>query len=257
MWVRAKLQREGENPVDHTLRTIALRLWTVCLGLFFLLPDVSHAQSVMVGDIEIHPQDFASHQDPQTRVAPCLACHGKSAGGDADFGPDVRFGTPALRGLRKSYLRQSLIDYKEGKRAHEEMHVIASMLDAESIEFMARAFAAYPAAPSKTADDLARLAEKDLVFRKGQVVALEGRPDEGVPACMDCHGALGQGDPDLGPRLSGQNGLYIQQQLKAYADGSRQSEQAEIMQPVGAGLSAEDIEAVANYYENLIRADGP
>ncbi|MDJ0945572.1 MAG: c-type cytochrome [Kiloniellales bacterium] len=235
----------------------ALRLGTICLALLFLFPPYGHAQSVMVGDIQIDPQDFSPHRDPQTRVAKCLACHGEHAGGDIDFGPDVQFGTPALRGMRQGYLKQSLIDYKSGRRPHEEMGVIASMLDEETIDFMARTFAAYPAPPVKTADELAKLAEKDLRFRKGQAIAQEGVPEKEVPACMSCHGASGEGDAELGPRLAGQNSIYIQQQFAAYADKSRRTDQAEIMQPVAAGLSRDEIKAIAYYYQQLIHVNKP
>ena len=236
---------------------LALPLCTICLVLAFLFPPLAQAQAVKVGDIEIDPRDFSADRDPQTRLAPCLACHGAQAGGDIDFGPDVRFGTPALRGLEADYLEESLIAYKTGSRQHEEMRVIAAMLDEATIGFMARSLAAFPAAPLKSADDLAVLAAQDSLFRQGQAIAREGLPEKEVPACMDCHGAMGEGDADLGPRLAGQNGLYIRQQFAAYADGTRQTEQAVVMQPVAAGLSGDDVEAVAHYYEQLIRVDGP
>ena len=208
---------------------IARRLRTICLAVLFLFPPHVHAQTVMVGDIEVDPRDFAPHQDPQTRIATCLACHGKRAGGDMDFGPDVQFGTPALRGMRHDYLKQSLIDYKSGRRSHKEMNVIVSLLDEETIDFMARRFAAYPAPPSKTADELAKLADEDPRFRRGQTIAQEGRPETGVPACMTCHGDWGEGNADLGPRLAGQNSIYVQQQFTAYANKTRQTAQAGIM----------------------------
>ncbi|MDJ0607553.1 MAG: c-type cytochrome [Kiloniellales bacterium] len=236
---------------------LGVLIWTTCLVALFLFPPNGQAETVKVGDIEIDPQDFSSQQDPQARVAKCLACHGEHAGGDIDFGPDVHFGTPALRGMEQEYLKQSLIDYKTGSRPHEEMQVIAAMLDEETIDFMARTFAAYPAPPLKTPDALAKLAKEDLRFRRGQSIAQEGVLEKEVPACMGCHGASGEGDADLGPRLAGQNSIYVQQQFKAYADQSRQSAQAEIMQPVAAGLSAEEIDAVAYYYQHLVEAGEP
>ena len=236
---------------------ITLRLWTICLAVLFFFPPYAYSQSVMVGDIEVDPKGFSRQQDPQTRIAPCLACHGKHAGGDIDFGPEVQFGTPALRGMRHDYLKQSLIDYKTGSRSHKEMNVIVSMLDEETIDFMARTFAAFPAPPLKSADELAKLADEDPRFRKGQAIAQEGRPETGVPACMSCHGDSGEGHADLGPRLVGQNSLYIQQQFKAYADKTRQTAQAETMQPVVAGLADDEIEAIASYYQQLVDVDKP
>lgn len=234
-----------------------LRLRAICPILLFLFTPSVHSQAVMVGDIRVDPQDFSTHQDPETRIAPCVLCHGEHAGGDIDFGPDVHFGTPALRGMQHDYLKQSLIDYKTGSRTHKEMGVISSMLDEETIDFMARTFAAYPAPRLKTADELASLTEKDPRFRKGQAIAQQGMPKKGVPACMTCHGALGEGNAVLGPRLVGQNSIYIQQQFTAYANKTRQTAQAAIIQPVVSGLSGDEIEAVAYYYQQLIQLDEP
>jgi cytochrome c553 len=43
--------------------------------------------------------------------------------------------------------------------------------------------------------------------------------------------------------------MYIQSQFQAFASGSRQTAQSALMQPVVAGLTDDDIKAVAHYYE--------
>jgi len=222
--------------------------------VFFVLlvgfPLVVHSQSVMVGDIEIDPQDFSANLDPEQRITKCQSCHGHQAGGDIDFGPDVHFGTPALRGMTERYLKESLIAYRTGTRTHNEMSAISAMLDEETINFMAHSYAAYMAPPMKTADDLAALAEKDDLFRLGQTIARQGISQHGIPACIACHGPLGEGGV-AGPRLAGQNVMYIENQFKAFASGSRQTDHSAPMQPVAAGLTDDDIRAVAHYYESV------
>jgi cytochrome c553 len=203
-----------------------------------------------VGDIEIDPQDFSANLDPKQRIAKCLACHGDQAGGDIDFGPDVHFGTPALRGMTEQYLKESLIAYQTGTRTHAEMSPISAMLDEETMNFMARSFAAYLPPPMKSADELAALAEEDALFRHGQTIARQGISQHGIPACMACHGPLGEGST-VGPRLAGQNAPYIESQFRAFASGSRQTDHSAPMQPVAAGLSDDDIKAVAHFYESL------
>ena len=228
--------------------------WPHPLLFFFLLsaacPLITHGENIRVGDIEISPDDFSATLSPEKRVAKCLSCHGNRAGGDIDFGPEVHFGTPALRGMRESYLRESLVAYRDGTRQHKEMSAVAAMLDDETIDFMARTFAAYEAPPMRPAGELTTLAEKDPLFRKGQALARQGSPQKGVPACIACHGTLGEGS-DMGPRLAGQNVLYIKSQFKAFANGTRQTVQSAIMQPVVAGLKDDDIEMVAHYYESV------
>ena len=222
--------------------------------IFFVLlmsiPVAVLAESIMVGDIEISPQDFSADLDSEQRIAKCLSCHGPHAGGDIDFGPDVRFGTPALRGMGEQYLSESLNAFQTGARKHKEMSVISAMLDEETIIFMARAFAAYLPPPMKLADELAALAEKDDLFRRGQTIARQGIPEHGIPACMACHGPLGKGSA-VGPRLAGQNAMYVESQFKAFASGSRQTAHSALMQPVVAGLTDDDIRAVAHYYESV------
>jgi cytochrome c553 len=55
----------------------------------------------------------------------------------------------------------------------------------------------------------------------------------------------------VGPRLAGQNVMYIESQFRAFANGSRQTVQSAVMQPVVAGLTANNIKAVAHYYESV------
>jgi cytochrome c553 len=130
------------------------------------------------------------------------------------------------------------------------MSVIAAILDEETIDFMAHSFAAYSAPPLKSASELTTLVEKDALFRHGQTIARQGISQQGVPACISCHGPLGEGSA-TGPRLAGQNVMYIQSQFKAFASGSRQTAQSALMQSVVAGLTDDDIKAVAHYYESV------
>jgi len=179
-----------------------------------------------------------------------LFCHGDQAGGDIDFGPDVHFGTPALRGMKESYIKESLIAYKTSTRIHKEMSTVSSILDQETINFMARKLAMFEVPAMKSANELMAMAKQDPLFLKGQTIAQKGIPQQGVPACIACHGALGEGSA-VGPRLAGQNVMYIKNQFKAFASEKRQTDQSAIMRPVTAGLTGDDIGAVAHYYESV------
>ena len=223
------------------------------LLLLLVIPAASNAGTVLVGDIEIDPEGFFVHE-PKQRLAQCLACHGQQAGGDSDFGPDVDFGTPALRGMSESYLLESLSAYQAGTRVHEEMSVIAAMLDEETMQFMARSFAGYDPLPFKSAAEIATLEENDKLFSQGQGIASQGIAQKGVPPCMACHGGAGEGSA-VGPRLAGQNVEYIERQFKAFASGERRNPQSSTMQPAVNGMSEDDIRAVAHFYESLVSRD--
>ncbi len=234
-----------------------MALWTTAIAFSVVFVPALRAEPVKVGDVTIDPSDFAPDRDPETRLAPCLACHGDRAGGDLDFGPEVDFGTPGLRGLDADYIRRSLTEYRQGLREHEEMQTISAMLDDDAIAFMAEAFTAYPGPEVRSEADLAALAEADPLFREGRTIAMEGAADGEVPACASCHGDEGEGVPDLGPHLAGQVERYLAGQLAAYADGTRGGEQAEIMQPIAAGLSERQAEAVVRYYRAMVETSDP
>ncbi|MDE1011910.1 MAG: c-type cytochrome [Paraburkholderia fungorum] len=82
----------------------------------------------------------------------------------------------------------------------------------------------------------------------GQTIAMHGTAT-GVAACISCHGAKGEGNAAAGfPRLAGISAVYLAAQLTAFADGSRQNP---IMQPMAKLLSANERDAVAQYFAGL------
>jgi cytochrome c553 len=83
----------------------------------------------------------------------------------------------------------------------------------------------------------------------GGAIAAQGVAARGVPACIGCHGARGEGNAALkAPALAGQAEPYLARQLAAYADGSRRHP---VMQPIAQGLDAQARAAVAAFYAGL------
>lgn len=79
--------------------------------------------------------------------------------------------------------------------------------------------------------------------------ALARKGGSGIPACMACHGANGEGQAAAGfPRLAGQNRDYLLKQLKAFANGTRTSPQ---MAPIAGALDAGQMRDAAAYYAGL------
>ena len=67
--------------------------------------------------------------------------------------------------------------------------------------------------------------------------------------CAACHGASGEGNPQLGaPRIAGQPQSYLERQLAAYADGRRDNA---VMAPIAKNLPPEKRIALAAYYAGL------
>ncbi|WP_373048521.1 c-type cytochrome [Vulgatibacter sp.] len=78
----------------------------------------------------------------------------------------------------------------------------------------------------------------------GDLLGKHELPAAVAQSCARCHGREGEGASAF-PRLAGQRAVYLAASLAAYAEGTRHSG---IMQPVAAGLSEEQIAALARYY---------
>jgi cytochrome c553 len=75
------------------------------------------------------------------------------------------------------------------------------------------------------------------------------KPPGVTRTCARCHGSDGFGrDSTVFPKLAGQRRDYMMNALDAYARGTRHSG---IMEPVAAGLSAEMIHELSEYYARL------
>jgi cytochrome c553 len=87
----------------------------------------------------------------------------------------------------------------------------------------------------------------------GQQLATSGTQN-GVTACVGCHGAQGEGNAAGGfPRIAGQSAAYLGKQLGAYANGARVNP---IMAPIAKAMNAEQIRDVSAYYASLGEAPG-
>ena len=79
--------------------------------------------------------------------------------------------------------------------------------------------------------------------------------------CAACHGVNGVSVSDTVPNLAGQRAAYLENQLKAYKDGSRKPQSAGhpagIMNAMAAQLSPAQIADVAAYFASLPGATGP
>jgi cytochrome c553 len=82
----------------------------------------------------------------------------------------------------------------------------------------------------------------------GATIATKGTA-KGIPACISCHGAKGEGNAAAGfPGLAGASASYLKAQLDAFANGQRQST---VMQPFAKIMASEGRMAVAEYFSRL------
>lgn len=139
--------------------------------------------------------------DPQL-IAKCQECHGPA-------GSRSTSATPRLNGQDAGYLFRrlnSFLDPTSGTpHATEHMWQTATSLGDRAASALARFFAAQPVTPADPKMPLAARGEK--IYRQG----IAGD----VPACQSCHGPAGEARAGA-PRLAGQRGDYLEEQLSAF-----------------------------------------
>ena len=173
-----------------------------------------------------------------TRGVPaCVTCHGASGAGG------VANGFPRLSGLNADYLQTQLDAFANGQRRNAMMTPIAQILSPEERAALARYYSGLtiPTNPSPPPSP-------ETI---GVQLALKGRWSNGLPACVQCHGATGAGVGRTFPALAGQSALYIENQLHAWQQGARAPGPMGLMKLIAAKLSAAEIKSVAAYFAAL------
>lgn len=87
--------------------------------------------------------------------------------------------------------------------------------------------------------------------------AVKGDPAKGkalaAEACASCHGQNGNSEVPAFPKLAGQQESYLLQELADYKSGARANE---IMTPLVAGLSEQDMADLAAFFAKQDSSDG-
>ena len=174
----------------------------------------------------------------EARAITCGACHG------AD-GNSVTPVWPSIAGQHATYIVNQLQAFKKGSRNNVLMTAQAMGLSDDDMANLAVYYSEKAAAPRAVSD--AGLIEKGAAIYRG------GSKEDGVPACMACHGPTGKGNPAASyPKLSGQYANYTVATLAAYASGERKSDgPTKVMREIASAMNAEQIESVAAYIQGL------
>ncbi len=177
----------------------------------------------------------------QTAETICAACHG--ADGNSAL-PE----NPKIAGQHADYLFKQLREFKgwNGEAPMRENAVMSAMvagLEEADMRALAEHYAAFELQPEP--------AKNVDTVELGQSIWRGGIPSKGVPACAACHGPAGAGMPAQYPRLSGQFAQYTEAQMKAFRDGVRANDPAQMMRAIALKMTDPEIKAVADYAAGL------
>ncbi len=164
----------------------------------------------------------------------CAVCHGTQ-------GESTTEQFPQLAGQNRVYLRKQLDDFHSGARKHVAMNQIAGALAPAEREILASWFAQQAPQPHPSRDT--------LLAGVGRYIYERGNTFAGVPACVSCHSASGQGSDRL-PRLAGQHPLYVESQLRRFHSGERGNDGG-VMTFVTGRLTELELRGVAAYVGSL------
>ena len=201
-------------------------------------------------------------------IPACIACHGNNGEGlDAA-------GYPRLAGLNATYIEKQLNDlarelppagvviesvakdysktpriysdltvFSPGLRHDDVMSPIAKQLGKTDIHNIAAYYSSLPFQAKPVAADYE-------VLERGQDLALRGKPEYGLPACISCHAPNGEGFGTDFPPLAGQPAAYIVNQINKWQRGDRDNDNLGLMHAVADQLTDADKLNVAAYYAN-------
>jgi cytochrome c553 len=181
---------------------------------------------------------FASHASAQADEArakkiaggSCFLCHGAKGESTSEI-------FPRLAGQHAEYTAKQLEAFKTGQRKSTAMAEMVAKLTPDEMLALGRYYEKM-SLPREEAKD-AELAAM------GRYVYHQGNKFSGVPACVSCHGANGEGAANL-PRLATQFSGYLHTQLKSFNKRDRTNDNA-VMHVVAEKMTELEMAAVAEY----------
>lgn len=169
----------------------------------------------------------------------CTSCHVEQAMTSEHWIPD-------LAGQDRLVVFKQLDDFRSGTRLSAPMSAIAQSLNPQQYADVA----AYFASQSGLAENGGqRAVRSNSTYRNSDPVErliYAGDPKRGIAACASCHGPGGY---RIGaPALTNQNALYLEQQMQAFAQGTRANDMDMPMRTIASMLTKSEIKGLASAY---------
>jgi len=260
-----------KNSVVTRLKNVSI--WSALFaGLVVLLPSIMIIPLVVPYPSPVDQQEQFLGQKlaliGKDDVPACATCHGRE--GEGDF----KIGIPRLAGLNPDYIKKQLEDFARnpiktrvvlepiardyvktprtygdltvftpGTRNNPVMNEVSRKLSQEDRHNLAIYFSKLSFIATPRAFDFETL-------ERGEDLALRGKPEYGLPACVSCHGPKGEGFGAVFPPLAGQPLQYLIQQIDKWQTGKRDNDHLSLMKNVAVQLTDGDKVNVASYFSN-------
>lgn len=210
----------------------------IILLTFFCLPALVIAEPSSLVAWTPEQLQLVKNGNPQNGrklAETCIGCHGEK-------GISAIPNYPSLAGQTANYTFKQLRDYADNKRVNPLMSSIAQGLSEQDMADLAAWFSSLPPSRQKSSEQ---------TFKKAEHLVFQGDSKRILTPCFLCHGAKGQGEEMDIPALAGQQAEYFAETLKAYKSGQRHNDIYSRMRLISRQLSAQEIEQLGKYYQNL------
>jgi len=188
----------------------------------------------------------------KSAYAVCVSCHGANGEGNKALN------APKIAGLPDWYVERQLNNFKSGIRGVNAKDVYGQQMRPMAMTLVndeaVRNVTAYLASLKGVSSTKPPVAAKSS---KAVTVVTTPVSEPLYAPCASCHGSEGEGNQKLGaPRLAGQQGWYIERQLRNWRDGIRGTHAEDLygmqMRPMAMTLSNDAaISKVASFIGTL------
>jgi len=168
----------------------------------------------------------------QQTIASCSACHGE------DGSPkDSRF--PVIWGQNSTYLQKQLMAYRSGQRDNQIMGSMAESVPKDLIPSLAQELSNH-SWPTKS--------HEDMEIAKEPVVNSRASGPKSLGLCLSCHRTDPSTTADGTPRLWGQNLEYLLDQMSAFTQDDRTTNES--MSAIMKTISKNEQNEIARFFSS-------
>ncbi|HIH2762165.1 MAG TPA: c-type cytochrome [Candidatus Azoamicus sp.] len=180
---------------------------------------------------------YADEQPSTNKLTRCVTCHTISGNSTTTI-------WPKLSEQHSGYMLKQLLEFKKGKDGDRYDPTMVGMLQGITESDMLELADHF----SKQVLEKKKVKVNKIDFEEGRNIYLFGDKENGVVACVGCHGIDGKGNKLANfPHLKWQHKDYIIIQLKKFKTNQRSNDPNGVMRDISITMSEQQMNFVASY----------